>query len=225
MLPNAIMPSKSFHYFQHNHLKIPICKISPQSSSSIHKSLLLGICICHVTILQFYHKKCHIVTLKSPHWHHDRGPEMVFLQIFLVTCPCVDPGPGDTLHWLTLSSCVCVVTTHPVLCDHPTLDFLSPAHPTPPCCFFSMVSPTMLMIYASSSIRIVKPTLDFLLPCFPCSVVWCVLSPLAMVLPPPLVTIVSSPRSSSVLTGILSRHRGSSHVMSLLASVTCLPSS
>ena len=121
--------------------------------------------------------------------------------------------------------CLCCDHSSCAVCDHPTLDFLSPAHPTPPCCFFSMVSPTMLMIYASSSIRIVKPTLDFLLPCFPCSVVWCVLSPLAMVLPPPLVTIVSSPRSSSVLTGILSRHRGSSHVMSLLASVTCLPSS
>ena len=53
----------------------------------------------------------------------------------------------ETLSTGWLSSCACVVTTDPVLCDHPTLDFLSPAHPTPPGCFFSMVSPTILLIY------------------------------------------------------------------------------
>ena len=33
-----------------------------------------------------------------------------FFRYFLLTCPCVDPGPGDTLHWLTQQLCVC--------CDH-----------------------------------------------------------------------------------------------------------
>ena len=117
-------------------------------------------------------------------WHHSVSVSRALIQ----SDPCV-----DTLQ-LWLSSCCCGHS--PVWPSY--LGLPVPSYPAPPW-LLSKVSPTIQMISVSLYVQMVKPTLDFLLPCFVCSV----LSPLAMVLPPPLVTIVSSPRSSSVLTGIL----------------------
>ena len=50
------------------------------------------------------------------------------------------PWRHSPVSWLTGQ--LCCDHSSCAVCDHPTLDFLSPAHPTPPCCFFSMVSPT-----------------------------------------------------------------------------------